>query len=185
MAAREILDRATRRQIELVLPFYALVEPAEALRRRHADMREFADTLRAQLREVERMAHTGLAPGTHTDLAKTVFDALNDWPARLHTYRQEIVRVARLLPLDWPTVERAQDMLQQGLIKREPDALMLAAVLIDAESQKKPSLFLNKNRKDFNQGLRSLLSPLDCQAVGLFQDGLARLDALATRGGPL
>ncbi len=129
------------------------------------------------------MAHVLLARGTYTSLARTVFDALNDWPARLHTHRQAILRAGRILPLDWATIERAQEILQQGVIKREPDALMLASVILDAETRSRPSLFLNKNRKDFNTDLDPVLSPLNCHPIGSFKDGIARIDALSPTPG--
>lgn len=176
--AQLILERAVSKVIELAIPVYALVEPIETLRRRQSDLRTFSENIKKQLREVERMAHVPLAKGTYTSLAKTVFDALNDWPARLQTQRQALVEAARLLPLDWATIERAQDILQQGVIKREPDALMLAAVLRDAEACSRPSLLLNKNTKDFNmKDVAAVLSPLDCHAIGSFKDGLAHIDA--------
>lgn len=181
-AANELLARAQQGSLQLAIPIYALVEPAETLRRRQAEMREFSERIRSQLRELERMAHASIDPGTHTELAKKVFDALNDWPDRLDSHRQAIVRVARLLPLEWPTLERARELMQQGLIKREPDALMLAAVVLDAEALRVPSLFLNRNRRDFNQELSPLLSPLGCEPIGSFRDGLARLDALRAPG---
>lgn len=175
-ACLDLLELAERGRIELVLPVYALVEPAETLRRRQAEMREFSEKLRAQLREMERMTHVTIERGTHTALAKKVLDALNDWHTRLGTHRERIARAARLLPLDWSTIERAQTIVQQGMLKREPDALMLAAVVMDLEVQRRPSLLINKNTKDFNpHELRSLLEPLGCQSIGTFRDGLGRL----------
>ena len=176
-ACTEILALARSGRCSLVVPLYALIEPWETLRRRQTEMRGFAQDIEKKLRELERMQKVGVPPGTHKTLGQQFRDALNDWRPRLEDLRREVTEIARVLPLDVATLVNAQQLMSDGVIEQEPDAIMLASVLRDLGSGAAPSLFINRNSRDFGPDVKHLLRPLACQLLSTFVDGLGRLRA--------
>jgi len=181
-ACTEILALARSGRCSLVTPLYALIEPWETLRRRQTEMRGFALDIEKKLRELERMQKVGVPPGTHKALGQQFRDALNDWRPRLEDLRREVTETARVLPLDVATLVDAQQLMNNGVIEQEPDAIMLASVLRDLGSGAAPSLFINRNSRDFGPDVKRLLRPLLCQLISTFTDGLGRLRAEIERG---
>lgn len=176
-ACADILLMAEAGSCELVLPLFALVEPAETVRRRRDEMLQFAITLTNNLRQLERMGAVGLDPGAHTLQSTQFRDAVNDWVPRFEQTRERVMRIARrLIPLESTTIERAQQLVRDDILPREPDAIMLASVLADLGKGRPESLFLNRNTKDFSE-VASILNPLGCSVIGSFAKGLARLKA--------
>lgn len=183
-ACEEVLTLARAQHCRLVIPLYALIEPWEALRRRQSEMRTFSDDFERKLRELERMARAGIPAGTHKTLGRQFRDALNDWRQRLEDRRREVTSVARVLPLDLPTLDDAQELMRNGVIEREPDAVMLASVLRDLAQGAPESFFVNRNSRDFGPDVKRLLRPRGCSLLSTFGDGLGRLRAEIARRTP-
>ena len=177
-ACEEILALAVSRRVELVVPMIALLEPSETLRRRQAVMSDFATRLGENLRELERISLAGVAKGANQHLVKGFRDAINDWKPRLSAVRQSIARVARVLPLDVDLMDRAETLVFDGLMEKEPDALVLAAVIRDLTQHPAPALFVNRNTRDFDDH-KSGLKSLGCDLLGTFSHALSRLRKLS------
>lgn len=85
--------------------------------------------------------------------------------------------VARIIPLDVAVLKEAE-RLRTAFGLRLPDATMLASVLGDAASGA-PSIFANKNRKDFvGQDIDAELKRRNCKLVANFAAARSYLDSL-------
>src|SRR5262249_27661692 len=93
---------------------------------------------------------------------------------RFHDLRSRLLDVAHLLAIDATTIREASQLAATfGL--GVPDAVMLASVLADAEVQPSPSVFMNRNSKDFDTDVRARLAQANCHLLWSFDGGLGRV----------
>ena len=170
-ACREILTLAATRRLDLRIPAYSLIEPAERLRRSGHQRLGLQMALASERRELRRTR--SFSPARNDawdvvmgDLVRTTQDA----ERRFDELRRLLVDSAVVLPLNERVIERAST-----LALRPPDAVVLATVLEDLEPGV-PSCFLNRNTRDFDDpAVVKSLAAGNCKLIGRFDAGLSLL----------
>lgn len=179
-ACEEILTLAESQAVELALPAFALVEPHESMVRDERDGRLLAESLRATATQLQRTASIAAdVPRLH-DAGDLLVRATQEAWTRFGNLRTRLLDVAHILALDAATIRDASQLIAEfglGL----PDAVMLASVLTDAGAQPSPSMFLNRNTKDFDNDVKERLAQVDCQLLWSFNGGLQRIRHMIAR----
>jgi predicted nucleic acid-binding protein len=173
-ACEEILTLAASRTIELALPAFALIEPYESMMRDERDGKLLAQSLRASATQLQRTASIAAdVPRLH-DAGDILVRAAQEAWTRYHNFRTRLLGAAHLLPIDATTIREASQLTATfglGL----PDAVMLASVLADAGAQPSPSVFMNRNTKDFDNDVKARLAQVNCHLLWSFDGGLQRV----------
>ncbi len=173
-ACEEILTLAASRDIELALPAFALIEPYESMVRDERDGSQLAQKLRESATQLARTASMAAdVPRLHDAGDLLVRGAQEAW-TRFHDLRTRLLDLAHLLVIDAATIREASQLTMAfglGL----PDAIMLASVLADAVTQPSPSVFVNRNRKDFDNDVKARLAQVRCELLWSFDGGLGRV----------
>lgn len=179
-ACEEILTHAESRAIDLALPTFALVEPYESMVRDERDGKLLAQSLRASATQLQRTASIAAdVPRLH-DAGDLLVRAAQEAWTRFSDLRTRLLNVAYLLALDAATIRDASQLIAEfglGL----PDAVMLASVLADARMQPSPSVFMNRNTKDFDNDVKERLAQVDCHLLWSFNGGLQRVRHMIAR----
>lgn len=179
-ACEEILRMTESRAIELALPAFALVEPYESMVRDERGGRLLAESLRQTAAQLQRTASISAdVPRLH-DAGDLLVRAAQEAWTRFGNLRTRLLDVAHLLALDAATIRGASQLLAElglGL----PDAVMLASVLADAQTQPSPSVFLNRNTKDFDNDVKARLLQVNCHLLWSFNGGLQRIKHMIAR----
>lgn len=186
-ACEELVSLAASHSIELVLPAYALLEPHDTIVRRAKGSQQLRADLDKRRRELQR---TAMKAGDALQLRR-VSDLLlrseQEASRRFIAVRERLLAASHLVAIDASTLGEATRLVD-GLGLELLDAVMLAAVLADAASRPSPSVFLNRNTKDFDDpAIAARLRALGCELIGSFAGGLARAKnalAVAPAGGP-
>lgn len=173
-ACEELLTLAANRAIELSLPAFALIEPYESMVRDERDGKLLAQSLRASATQLQRTASMAAdVPRLH-DAGDLLIRAAQEAWTRFHDLRTRLLDVAHMLAIDAATIREASRLTAAfglGL----PDAVMLASVLADAGARPSPSVFMNRNRKDFDNDVKARLAQVNCHLLWNFADGLERV----------
>jgi hypothetical protein len=95
--------------------------------------------------------------------------------------RTRLVGVARMIAIDESVLRDAAGLV--ALYDLElPDAVMLASVLADAIAWQSPSVFLNRNTRDFDDpDIKHGLEQVGCDLILSFDDALARVTSMLAR----
>jgi predicted nucleic acid-binding protein len=178
-ACEEILTLAASRDIELALPAFALIEPYESMVRDEREGSQLAQRLRESAVQLARTASmAGDVPRLHDAGDLLVRGAQEAW-TRFHDLRTRLLDIAHLLAIDAATIREASQLTMAfglGL----PDAIMLASVLADAVTHPSPSVFVNRNRKDFDIDVKARLAQVRCELLWSFDGGLGRVRHLVS-----
>jgi predicted nucleic acid-binding protein len=178
-ACEEMLAIAVGGAVQLCVPAYAFLEPLETLARRRAEWRELSRDVDLRL---QQFARTGSLQAEADALRGLILKASQLSSAREEAIRQQLLSVARVLPVDHAVLAKA-DELRLRFNLTMPDAVMLAAVLLDPALGRTMSIFVNRNRKDFDDpDIRSELGA--CDVIWSFDASLARIKAVTTSAGP-
>jgi predicted nucleic acid-binding protein len=173
-ACEAILTLAESRTIELTLPAFALVEPYESVVRDERDGKLLAQRLRASATQLQRTASIAAdVPRLH-DTGDLLIRAAQEAWTRFGDLRARLLDVAHLLALDAATIRETSQWIAEFGIGL-PDAVMLASVVADARAQPSPSVFMNRNTKDFDNDVKERLAQVDCQLLWSFEGGLKRV----------
>ncbi|MEO5731930.1 MAG: hypothetical protein ABI134_17285 [Byssovorax sp.] len=163
------------KSIELVLPAYALLEPYETIVRDERDGKQLGDKLRASATQLYRTASIATDVPRLRDAENLLLRAAQEAWNRFLDVRTRLLDAARLVAIDGPVLREASKLTAETTLTL-PDALMLASVLADATGRQSPSVFLNRNTKDFGDpDVRARLKHVDCDLIGSFNDGLERV----------
>jgi predicted nucleic acid-binding protein len=173
-ACKEVLDLATNQTIELVLPAFALLEPYESMVRDERDGKVLAQSLRASANMLKRTASLAAEVQRLHDAGDLLVQAAQQAWTRFHNLRMTLVDVAQILVIDAATLREASNLTAAFGLDL-PDAVMLASVLADAGAQRSPSVFINRNRKDFDNDVKARLAHVHCDLIWSFNDGLERI----------
>lgn len=173
-ACEEILALAANRTIELVLPAFALLEPYESMVRDERDGKVLAQSLRASAGQLQRTASIAADVQRLHDAGDLLVRAAQEAWTRFHDLRTKLVDVAQLLAIDAATLREASHLADAFGLDL-PDAVMLASVLADAGPQPSPSVFINRNKKDFDSDVKARLAQVHCELIWSFNGGLERV----------
>ena len=183
-ACEDLMQLAAARSIELVLPAFALLEPYQTIVRRKGEGKGLQDGLFKSMQQLKRTAWMAAEVPRLREAADILLRAEQEASKRFLEVRRDLLDVARIIAID-ASVLRAASRLTTELGLELPDALMLASVLGDAKEQPSPSIFINRNTKDFyDPDVKALLTHVTCDLLGKFDDGLARIKSVLTKNAP-
>jgi predicted nucleic acid-binding protein len=181
-ACDEILQLAEANAIRLAIPAFCFTEPHGRLRRQSHERGELQKKLAREQREFGRSSRaTDEQKKAWSTVTGMLVSSTQEAEQRLDALRVRLLRAARILPLTATVIEAAATgVTQYGL--QFPDALVLATVLLDLESNQDPSCFLNTNSNDFNEpAVVEELKKRVCKPIWRFADGLAHVRALVQK----
>jgi hypothetical protein len=171
-ACEQMVALAETSQIQLVLPAMCVLEPFTTLHRRQRECAELKQKLDQTLREIGQTHTFSEQAALSSTISALLVRSAEEAATRFEAVCARIVRSARLLPLDAANVERATRH-GRDLGLKLPDALVLVSVLRDLETCRRPSCFLNRNSKDFDDpAITDTLENLGCKYLGGFDSGL-------------
>jgi hypothetical protein len=173
LACEQIVGLAERKRIELALPAYALLEPYQTIVRRDNDRKALIEAIRRERVQLRRTASLAGDVGRLQDADDLLLRASQDAFTRLSEVRTRLLLCAEVLVVDAGTLKAAEaDASRFGLAF--PDAVMVSAVFRDAAMSNAPSVFLNRNTKDFlDPDVKQYLASVHCSVIGSFESGLA------------
>lgn len=179
-ACEERLTLAESQAVELALPAFALVEPHESMVRDERDGKRLAQSLRASATQLQRTASiVADVPRLH-DAGDLLVRAAQEAWTRFNDLRMRLLGAAHLLALDAAAVRDASQLIAEfglGL----PDAVILASVIADARTQPSPTVFINRNAKDFDNDVKARLAQVNCLLLWSFNGGLQRVTHMIAR----
>lgn len=173
-ACEAILSLAEAGAIELALPVFALVEPYESMVRDERDGKQLARHLRESAAQLQRTASIATDVSRLHDAGDLLIRAAQEAWKRFGDLRERLLDVAHPLALDAAAIRRASKLTADFGIGL-PDAVMLASVLADAQVQTSASMFMNRNKKDFDSDVKKRLAEVQCQLLWSFDSGLQQL----------
>ncbi|HEU4728756.1 MAG TPA: hypothetical protein VFT22_12720 [Kofleriaceae bacterium] len=174
-ACAELERLAAAKTIELVLPAFALLEPHHTIVRRKLDRKTLYDGLGKTMQQLQRTASIAPDISRLQDAALVLLRADQEAFDRFRELRARLLEVGHVVGIDGKTLHAASNLTMEIDLEL-PDALMLASVLDDAKRRPSPSIFINRNTKDFDDpDVKALLRAVDCDLIGSFDDGLARV----------
>jgi predicted nucleic acid-binding protein len=171
-----ILSHCDRGESSLVIPAFAVAEPFQAFAARSKTRKRAAEDIGTQLAELARNASRTQEVETVQGITRLLVRSLEQERMGLRSAMESVLARAEIIPLDLEVIRQAYD-LEQGSGVPLTDAMILASVLrhLD-EAPRAQSIFLNRNRKDFNDpDVLSLLEGSDCKVLWDFDDGLGYL----------
>lgn len=174
----ELLELARSSEVELAVPAFALVEPSKTLEWRQRERKRLNSEASQHLRQLGRTRSLAeKVETTSAALEELMVLTAQVAAERLLALREELVRVATVLPLTADTFRAANQL--SGVHELEfADALVLASVFEDVSVRGAPSCFFNRNSRDFNNN-PSIVALLGAKACTLldFGQGLAHVRA--------
>jgi len=180
-ACEKLVELAENKTIELALPAFALLEPYQTLVRREQDRVKLSKTLDDEIRQLKRTASMLSQMEPFDKATALLLQASQKADTRFSDVRARLLATSRLLVIDGPSIAKASEFIRDFGLEL-PDALMLASVLEDATARRSPSVFLNRNTRDFDdQDIVAKLHDLDCSFIGSFQKGLQRVETALRR----
>jgi predicted nucleic acid-binding protein len=177
-ACEDLVRLAADAAIELVLPSFALLEPYHTLVRRKGEGNDLQLQLQlhVQAKQLERTASIAMDAPRLREAADLVLRADQAAWKRFLEVRSTLLRVARVSMIDGRVLDEALKLAADIKQLELPDAVMLAAVLVDAAERPSQSVFLNRNTRDFNDpDIKARLEQVSCELIGGFHGGLARV----------
>lgn len=179
LACEQLLQLAESKALQLCIPAFCFIEPAEKLRREIPDAEALQNRLMKEL-EKRRRSEGFSEPQQHAwkeVIASLVKDA-SDAEQRLESIRARVLQCADVFPVDAEVIARAASLEAEDIRLQFPDAVVLASVMARLEEDAVPSLFLNRNSNDFDvSSVKLALRQLHCKLITRFDDGLGAVQA--------
>ena len=183
-ACERILSAMEIGAVELVLPAFSVMEPYRRLAARAHDRKNLTAGLGKERAEIARIDLDRDKVGEFEQISGFLVAASQRDASRMAEVRSRLLSVARILPLDGPTLLAASaEAASLGL--SEEDAVVLASIRADlGASPTRNALFLTKD-KDFRDPQIALaLLALGCETMFNFEDAYSRMEgALGHSGG--
>jgi predicted nucleic acid-binding protein len=174
-SCEEILRLCKLRRAELVLPALAIAESYETLVRRHKDRKRLRLDLDKEVGQLVRSEGYSKRVLDFKGLAALLSDSAEEEAKRLQAARDRLIRLARILPLDLPTMKSATTCEKRHSLPAR-DALIYASVIRDLRRRRSESCFLSRDAGDFDDpGLVEELRRKGCKVLFHFKDGLRYL----------
>jgi predicted nucleic acid-binding protein len=175
-ACEQLLQLAESGQVQIHIPAYCLGEPFERLTRSHRSRMELHARLKDEAAAWRRSPRDLAFAEAGKSMMQTLVASIEREAADLDLVLQRVAAASSIVPLDADVVARATAIRAEGLLKPQ-DAIVLASVQAClAGWAPGPSLFLNRNGRDFGvPEVRSRLRAWQCEVILNFEDGLARV----------
>lgn len=172
VSCRALMEMAERKELELLLPAYCLVEPYEAIIRRRKSRLQAHESLTREIREITR-SNQFVGPANQlAELTGLLIQVGEDEQRQLRRVISQLLQIASV-------IELKDEILQESLVLQDQqtlspqDAVVFASVLAALRLGGGPACFLTKNSKDFSlPGIEEVLTPLNCSVMYDFEKGL-------------
>lgn len=183
-SCEQLLRLAHSKRIELVIPAYSLVEPHDALRRRHLSREAMKVEIDRELGPLIRSANYQERLEGFRDITNLLIESTKEETRRLEEVRLRILSTYTVLPLDTDCLgDAAAYRLGYGL--SPPDAIIYAAVISHlGSSARDESCFLNRDKDFDDPDLVEEMRVHGCALIPSFDDGLSYIEGhlAASRG---
>lgn len=134
---------------ELALPAFCVAEAYEAFERKRRDRLRLAERLRAEVGQLSRSKTYAARRKDFAELTDLFTRSAEEQRRRLDRVLDEVLGLARLLPLERTTTQQAARYRATRDLGTQ-DALVYASVLADLDATAPPtSCFITRNPKDF------------------------------------
>jgi predicted nucleic acid-binding protein len=184
--AERILELASRRAIELVIPACALFEPFETLTRRKKERNATREKFRNEVRQLGRSQHFPDLIRTSEAVVLVLAESVETEAAALDRAILRILDCAQVIPL-------SDDVLRHSIQARaqfpfQPqDSVVFASVDRYVKQRGQPeSIFANKNSVDFSvPEVEAHFADLQCKLLSTFASTVGVIEhRLSTRQDP-
>ncbi|MBV9496005.1 MAG: DUF4935 domain-containing protein [Acidobacteria bacterium] len=162
-------------KITLALPAVCAAEARTTWARRRSDRREFHTALQKHIREISRSKPLRGLIEQSRDLSRALLDSDEDSRRRLEEAIDAVAACGRVIPLSQQILEMAR--WHELAFRLSPqDAVVLASVRADAETQGGPKVFVSQDAKGFAfPKVYAELGAVQCKVLVNFSDALARV----------
>ncbi|QAT87639.1 hypothetical protein EJ065_6110 [Corallococcus coralloides] len=179
LACEQLLQLAESKALQLCIPAFCFIEPAEKLRREIPDAEALQSRLAKEL-EKRKRSEGFSEPQQHAwnEVIASLVKDTSDAEQRLESIRARVLQCADVFPVDADVIARAASLEAEDIRLQFPDAVVLASVMARLEEDAGPSLFLNRNSNDFDvSSVKLALRQLHCKLITRFDDGLGAVQA--------
>ncbi|RKG86049.1 hypothetical protein D7W82_17675 [Corallococcus sp. CA049B] len=179
LACEQLLHLAESKALQLCIPAFCFIEPAEKLRREIPDAEALQSRLAKEL-EKRKRSEGFSEPQQHAwnEVIASLVKDTSDAEQRLESIRARVLQCADVFPVDADVIARAASLEAEDIRLQFPDAVVLASVMARLEEDAGPSLFLNRNSNDFDvSSVKLALRQLHCKLITRFDDGLGAVQA--------
>jgi predicted nucleic acid-binding protein len=171
--AQRILELASRREIDLAVPAYALSEPFEALVRRAKQRNETLLRLREQITELGRSAHFSDLKSTSEGFVRWLAQSVETEAAALDNAIGRILDCAHVIPFTAEIVRRAFTARDEFAFERQDSIVFASVERYLNERGIGESIFANRNSKDFaTPAVEDHFAALNCKVLSTFADAV-------------
>lgn len=158
--------------LQLAVPAFCYSEALWNLRGRGKERQALQQQVERALREIRRTR--SLKEHARGDLAGLLTQSIQDGESRLEKVRERLTHLGEVLLLTREVFLKAAE-LSEAFGLQEPDAVVLATVILDMKRSRSPGWFLTRNSRDFDASVKESLSTLDCTLMTSFDAGLERI----------
>ncbi|NOK36648.1 DUF4935 domain-containing protein [Corallococcus exercitus] len=179
----DLVQLAEAGDIELVIPAFCFIEPADTLRRRIHAHKELQGRLEDELRSRRDTASfSGAQDQAWNAVIGSLVKSTQEAGSRVKSIRARLLDCAEVVPISGDVINHAVSFQQGNIDLHFPDAVVLASVMArlteDGNSARHPSFFLNRNKIDFGtSSIKRALKERHCRLITSFDDGLSAIQA--------
>ncbi|GAB3428020.1 hypothetical protein NX773_00715 [Massilia solisilvae] len=167
----DLLTLAERKEIELLLPAYSLVEPYETMIRRQKARVRAHDMIRTEIAEIGRSEQFKEPASQLGQLTGLLIQAGEVEQQELAKVITKLLEVTTLIDLNAAILQQAAAYRDElGLSPQ--DSVVFASVMAALALRGGPACFITKNSKDFaTPDIAEALERYDCKLLSDFADG--------------
>ena len=174
-SCQAIIGLAQASGCDLFLPSWSFVEPYRAITTARGSRKQALQSMATQVNELSRSEHFQHLRNRFQAVQEVFIESEQLADEGLESARRLVRSAAHILPITGDVLLRADDW-RPTLVGKEVDAVMLATVYEHARARRSPSVFLNRNSKDFDDPLIvKMLAEEGCRLCFNFDEGLQLL----------
>ncbi|RKH42087.1 PIN domain-containing protein [Corallococcus sicarius] len=176
-ACETVLRLAESGTLQLVIPAFCFIEPAETLRRRAHDHRQLQVKLEGELGVRQHSASfTASQHLAWSTVIGSLVKSTQDADSRVKSMRTRLLQCSDVVPVSGEVIARAETFQRGDFDLHFSDAVVLASVMThleDASQPRRDSFFLNRNKNDFaSTPIKNVLKQRHCELKTTFDGGL-------------
>jgi predicted nucleic acid-binding protein len=177
-ACMDLLQMSEQDEIRLVIPAFALAEPIQTVRRRHAERMALQRGLNREISLLSRSVRYMDRLRQAAEVASILDESRHEEQERLDDVLLRTTTIADVIPLDGEVLGRARELRTEHDLQHA-DAVVLASVYVHLSGESAGhSIFLQRDRKDFlSPDITARLASYGCSLLGSFAAGIGRLRA--------
>lgn len=168
----KIISLAKKNKIKLIIPAYSFAEGIYKLEKQRRERADFQRELDTQLSQLTRTAQYSSQIKNFRTLDAFLTQNREEEIKRFEKYRKTLTKISEILAFDANTIDESRKVESKYNLTLQ-DAIIFSTTLKHLQKNKKyPSIFLNRNSKDFNTiDIKDRLKALNCKLIPSFKDG--------------